>query len=267
MTRTYGFPVDSARLKFERAIKHADELRLALAKFRAAEPYKIGSLRRPDIPGVLFYYLAKADEIPFDVPIVCGDILQNLRSALDHLAGQLVYAAGNTPDRNTAFPVSDTGAKYKAESARKIQLMRRDAINSINATEPYKGGKGEAIWRLHRLNNIDKHNLIFTTFANVTAIDAFAHLAQFMPFLQPLADAGIILRPNKPNPLQEGSILWTTIDSGAAENPKFSIEVSFGEPGICEGEPVLLVVKDLAEAVDNVLKNFASLLYFDVGSP
>lgn len=263
--RVTGFPTDSARLKYDRAVKHIGELQSVLLKFKATKPYEIGTLRKPDAPKLLFYFLAKADPIPDDVALVSGDVLHNLRSALDHLAGQLVYAAGNTPDTNTAFPISECAAKYEAESERKVKLMRPDAIEAISKVEPYKGGRGEALWRLHKLDNIDKHNLIFTMFANVTAIDALAHLARFIPQLQPLADAGIVLRPNKSGPLQEGSILWTTIDTGEVEHDlKFSIEVSFGEPEVCEGEAVLITVKRFADIVDNLLKDFQPLLYFNV---
>jgi len=40
--------------------------------------------------------------------------------------------------------------------------MGNAAINAIDTTEPYQGGKGHSLWVLHKLNNIDKHRLLIT---------------------------------------------------------------------------------------------------------
>ena len=37
--------------------------------------------------------------------LILGDLLHNLRSALDHLAWQLVVDGGGTPSQDTNFPV------------------------------------------------------------------------------------------------------------------------------------------------------------------
>ena len=39
--------------------------------------------------------------------------------------------------------------------------MRKDAVDAIDAIKPYKGGN-DTLWRLHGLNNIDKHRLLIT---------------------------------------------------------------------------------------------------------
>ena len=58
--------------------------------------------------------------------------------------------------------------------------MRQDAIDAIRALEPYKGGKGENLWVLHRLNNIDKHRLIVTVGSSFQSVDVgtimFGHM-------------------------------------------------------------------------------------------
>ena len=43
--------------------------------------------------------------IPVAVPIVLGDAVHNLRSAVDHIAWLAVAASGNTPGPSTSFPV------------------------------------------------------------------------------------------------------------------------------------------------------------------
>jgi len=39
--------------------------------------------------------------------------------------------------------------------------MRPEAIEAIDALKPYGGGN-DLLWRLHELNNSDKHRLLFT---------------------------------------------------------------------------------------------------------
>jgi hypothetical protein len=251
---------DSSRLKLERAAKHIHELIAALKAFKNSEPYRVRVQPKPDLPHLLEYRLVVVRDIPPEVPLIIGDVLQNLRSAVDHLAGQLVRAANNTPDRDTAFPVYETAEKFQSGCKRQIHLMRQDAQDAIKFVQPYKGGNGDTLWRLHRLNNIDKHNLIFTTFASVTQINLFHHLARVMPALQPFADAGFIVRPDNTEPLKNGSVLFTSIGPQPDENLKFSIDVAFGEPGICEGEPVAKVIDEIAKFVCGVLVNFAPLL-------
>jgi hypothetical protein len=248
-------------LKVERAKKHIAELEVEVAKFKASKPYEIGTLRKPQTPQILYYYIVEARDVPENIPLICGDIFQNLRSSLDHLATQLVITARNTPDRDTAFPIFDTAAKYVAGAKAKIKLMRQDAIDALNAVEPYEGGRGEALWRLHGLNNIDKHKVVFTAGSIVGAIDAFSHWARQIPQIKPLADAGYCFIPTgKSFPLQQGSILFETLDTEVDNNLKFAFDVAFGEPGICYGEPILETVKGFFYVVDNLLGDFAPLL-------
>jgi len=42
---------------------------------------------------------------PIMLSLLVGEVVHQLRSALDHLAYALVVAAGNTPTRSTAFPM------------------------------------------------------------------------------------------------------------------------------------------------------------------
>jgi hypothetical protein len=56
--------------------------------------------------------------------------------------------------------------------------MRADAIAAIDAAKPYKGGN-EPLWRIHELNNIDKHRSLFSV-----AHD-YLFVADWLPWGQP----------------------------------------------------------------------------------
>src|SRR6202030_4034556 len=97
-------------LKVERAKKHISELDASLASFKSSKPYKIGSLYNPQTPQLLHYYLESLAAVPADISLICGDIIQNLRSALDHLVCQLIIPGGNEPCIDSGFPIFDTSA-------------------------------------------------------------------------------------------------------------------------------------------------------------
>jgi hypothetical protein len=94
-----------------------------------------------------------------------GDVVVNLRGALDHLAYQLtkVHLPRITikQERDISFPICKDQTAY--EKARKAveKLVGPEAIKLIDALKPYKGGN-EALFRLNELNNINKHKLLPT---------------------------------------------------------------------------------------------------------
>jgi len=103
--------------------------------------------------------------LPFDSVEIAGDIIQNHRSAVDHLAYQLVLVNANSPTRDTCFPIGKDLTAYEGTKARCVKGMRADAKKAIDSVKPYNGGNN-FLWVLHSLNNIDKHRLVFTVGTN-----------------------------------------------------------------------------------------------------
>lgn len=64
-------------------------------------------------------YVDEVAEVPLTFSAIIGDVLYDLRSALDHLAWQLVIANGGTPNRDTAFPIysSPAGREFRVKTA------------------------------------------------------------------------------------------------------------------------------------------------------
>ena len=148
-------------VKLNRATKHIEDLQSVCEAFFNSRPYTIETKDDAHTRD-RSYYLVGVRDIPDDVVAICGDALHNLRSALDHLASRLVQLAGNAPSIDTCFPIADTEKKYgSAETRRKVKGMRQDAIDAMDALKPYKGGN-DTLWRLHRLNAIDKHRFLVT---------------------------------------------------------------------------------------------------------
>jgi hypothetical protein len=91
---------------------------------------------------------------------IIGDCLHNLRSALDHLAWQLVLLDGKTPTRETSFPVRTT--KDDSRLLLLPQVCRQDILDAVKAVQPYCDSGDDPpvlhpLFAITRLNNIDKH--------------------------------------------------------------------------------------------------------------
>jgi hypothetical protein len=142
--------------------------------------------------------------------------------------------------------------------------MEKVAIHAIDATKPYKGGN-DALWRLNRLNNIDKHRLLITAGGRYQSLNIGAFISglmsKAMPHL-PTAKIDVWFGVNDNLfPLKQGDELFADVpDAEPTEDMQFSFSVAFGEPGIIEGKPILPEIKQLADLVDNLILSFKPLL-------
>lgn len=124
------------------------------------------------------------DPPPFaEWSIRVGEIVHNLRSALDHLAYQLArHGAGG----HTLFLIADSPDKWRQalhlkrkvtrQNARKLRWMHGMATGAVAAIErlqPYHGGDRVGLRLLRDLSNWDKHRLLQTAafVSRVSSID------------------------------------------------------------------------------------------------
>jgi hypothetical protein len=92
------------------------------------QPFTVSYKRNP-ATRQLIYYVSAVQEPDPELSGIVGDALHNLRSALDHIAYQLVMiGTGQTPSRRVYFPIWDSQAKYESEGRRQIEGSRAEAI-------------------------------------------------------------------------------------------------------------------------------------------
>lgn len=100
---------------------------------------------------------------PLRWSVVLGEFFYDLRSALDHLARELILANGRTPYKSS-FPVFEDEPKFESRDARSTRGMCEDADALIERLQPFREWpehpKQSTLWRIHDLCNIDKHNLL-----------------------------------------------------------------------------------------------------------
>lgn len=256
--------ITNIELKVERAKEHIRNLQVEVAAFLRTSPYVIGTRKNPQT-GQLIYYLTTVKEVTPRIAVICGDALQNLRSALDHLAWRLVEANGRTPTAHTAFPIYDDSAKYEAGSPGQVKGMSNAAIEAIDFLKPYKGGN-DTLWRLHKLNNIDKHRFVIAVGSAFRSVDLGGHLfGKMIEMFPDLADAKPVQAFFTPGdrmfPLKVGDELFVDApDAKVNEKLQFLFDIAFGEPQIIEGDPLLETLREFADVVDNLIRAFTPLL-------
>jgi len=249
-------------LKIKRAKEHAAELQRQMRSFLDSSPYKVGYKHDPG-SRKLIYYVTSAAPTPDYLPLIAGDVIQNLMSALDHLAYHIVCrdTNDNPPNPNWIyFPVADEVQKYEAKKGGKMQGASVGSFTAIDALKPYKGGN-DSLWALYRLNNIEKHRLLLTVGSQAAGINLghlmAGHLSATFPAeaVAAFESMNIFLNPvDKGFPLQPGFELYI----GAADeksNPKqqFRFNVAVNEPGIAEGKPLLDLISKFTTLVEGIV--------------
>src|ERR1035437_7614513 len=141
------------RAQVERAKKNLKDMERHLAKF-----YRDMRVSEGDHdPTHVFLNKPEPIRTTFDALCAAGDVINNLRGALDHLIFQLidVYSPTSPPEvfERCAFPICKDAATYEVVKRRKAKGISPDAMKLLDACKPYKGGN-DALWLLDELNNI-----------------------------------------------------------------------------------------------------------------
>jgi len=249
-------------LKIKRAKEHVENLDRQLCAFLESSPYKVGAKHDPQTRK-LIYYVTSAEPIPDCLPLVAGDAIQNLMSALDHLAYQIVCTdTGDSPPNPNwiYFPVADDAVKYEAKKRRKIEGARQDTFDMIDALKPYKGGN-DLLWALYRLNNIEKHRLLLTVGAQAAGMNLgqlmASHLGSVFPAeaVAAFESMNVFLDPaDKGFPLNADFELYIgAVDETPNPKQQFRFNVLLSESGIIDGKPLIETVNQFTALVEGIV--------------
>jgi hypothetical protein len=185
--------------------------------------------------------------LSIDTVTTAGDVVHNFRSALDHLAQQLVLVGMEcapviplTPKelKLIEFPIAETAEKYESDKAAKIQRMLPEAIEAIDAQKPYKGGN-DNLWRIHQLDIIDKHRALFTLGHD------FLSTAEWYP-------GAYLMKAENP--------LFAGVQTQVEQDIQLEILEAIGQPQLTEANALLPSLHQLVSFVDNLVVTFRPLL-------
>jgi hypothetical protein len=167
----------SSKLKTERARSHINALAAEVSDFSLSSPCHL-VIGGNDDPEFKVFELKKTSPIPENIYLIAGDAVHNLRSALDHLAYDLVRIEiskqGNKSQEklleHVQFPIAaDSHRVNNAIKTNQIDKAGKMVENAVRALRPYRGGN-YGLCALHDLDRIDKHRLIIPVI-EVTATD------------------------------------------------------------------------------------------------
>ncbi len=145
--------------KIGRAQRLKEDLEKVLVTFFASQPYTIET--KTDAQSKrLIYFVTKADEVPEEIALITGDIIQNLRSALDHLAYNLfTIGSGNgTSGRHIYFPIAEDFSEYERIKNKRTEGLAQQAKDAIDTIKPFREGN-DNLWKIHKLNIIGRATL------------------------------------------------------------------------------------------------------------
>ena len=229
-------------VKIERAKKHLLDLETLLKQFRNERLNVVGS--KGDFKaGHATHFHVDLPILPFDALAAAGDIVHNLRSALDHLAYQLVVVgSGKEPSRRVEFPIARDHAAYEDGKAKKVEGMRPLAVKHIDNLQPYKGGN-QLLWRIHELDNIDKHRTLFTV----------AHDYLFVADWLPMVGSPYWLKTDAPH-------FTGVFDLDVEKDVQLEIEEAFGRAKVAETDALLPSLRGLIKGTEELVLSFKPLL-------
>lgn len=221
---------DASRIKIARARKHLAELRGLVATYIASDPVSFLTeiVRTEERTEIRWTMNSKA--APEETSAVVGDVIHNLRSALDLMACELVRAAGGSDD-DVYFPF----AKQEDEFDEMIKRRRFDragkaAVELLCQFKPYRGGN-LALRALHDLNIRDKHQSLIPNVFTAAG-----------PIIRMWDDDGT------PNPIVMGDPSKPT-----------ELKVVFPEDCALKGQELVPTLEQLVELVDGIVQAFRAL--------
>lgn len=259
------------RAKIERARHHVSDLESRLLAFRALRPYRLYSEPEAGTGHHVYKVRAHANP-PAELAVVAGEIVHQLRSGLDHLAWQLWDKNGRAglPEEQIYFPVYESEPKHLAKrSAKVLTVFEPAAVSVLDAVQPHASGS-DLLWKLHKLNNIDKHRHLSVVACTVGSMG----FALGPDVHDPAAKAFLLNVPKPVAPdgglrvIEDGAVLCA-IDSfrhpsggptGLEGRLDVKFDLVFKDPEVVRGAPILRLLRQLADLTDGIVGRFEPLL-------
>ena|SRR5688572_1298578 len=261
-----------ARLKSKWAKGHIRHLNAALHTFLQKNPYTFREYEELYTGDRVFQSAIKSD-IDSEIPLILGDALHNMRSALDYVVqglitervdAGLIPAVADDQQFRIGLPVlrnaPTAGHVYPALVNRKVQLAGQASVQYFMSLEAYPGGKGNAIWQLDTLNNIDKHRLIIPV-AHVIVESAIYQTPRLIaPWLA--STMAFARKTKRPVPLKDGAEVYRIKNGPSKMDMHVDLvpDIAFNEPQVIERQSVREAIQSLADVVDAILDEIDATL-------
>ncbi len=254
---------DSARAKLARANEHLEVFDAEVREFFGSDPYPL-THEFDYLDGVHRWRADLSEPLPSHWPLLVGDCVHNLRSALDHLTWQL--AGAKQQDRTTQFPIFATHVLFDKYGRNQIKSVPRRPRTVIEWLQPCRRANptDDSLFLVQVFDAEDKHKAITLT---GTVVDQL----RFIPTTPIAPGSKLALNINgenfpvyggKPNAvIAEGSAILTGPGNASAYYMDVQIEATFGVAMSAESEGMTvaranLALREASECVERVLQAF-----------
>lgn len=237
-------------LKIERAKQHITELEAMFDRHLAANHDSVkarGSASRPKLTVI-------GSALPRHTPTILGDALHNLRAALDHAYCILIEANGSTIHDRSFFPIIRDVAHLQSQRGsvdghKKLGHAPSDRViaSIFDVIQPYPGGNGADLVKLHVLDVADKHMVLLPSeqHTEVTRLDfPGGSRISGITFVGPPGVSAIAIEGDyRPEDARENNVTF---------------KICFGRGQPYEGEPIVPTLHTLLEKVRSTLQTLKS---------
>ena len=152
-------PLEGSKRKIARAEEHIEDLEREIKLFVNKNPYKQVIEPDPDRPHQTLYKIKLTEPIPGSFANIVGDVVNNLRSALDQAVYAIALASGIQSPKEAYFPFARTAADFERNLKGRCKDVPQDIWPLFRSFEPYKGGN-EVLWTLNEMCTTDKHKML-----------------------------------------------------------------------------------------------------------
>jgi hypothetical protein len=265
---------DALRLalrRVERAKEQRRDLEIEMRAWAKNGAYKVVSQFNQQTGYTEFYVAELSDITPLTHSLI-GEIIHTLRTALDHLAYQLLLVS-TTPipadESRIKFPIYDDSKTTETDAFGPIKTLRKQIIEAIRKVNPCKTGQ-PLLWILHTLDIVDKHRRIVTSHLvnhSVYTAEAMQQLLIDRGLSDMTAVVGLrnafYTTPKTGKKAQVGDVVFTAPADSSEEMKqklKFTFDIAFDEPQIIEGKSVIETLDEMIKVVEHLITGFEPFL-------
>jgi hypothetical protein len=133
-----------AKLKIQRANRHMGELNTVLNAFLKTNFYSLGVERNANGTNTIKFESTRA--LPSEVPLIIGDAIHNLHTALDLMIWEIESGIGKA-DRSSKFPFYEARSEVLSAIENGNLKAAPDICRLIiDEIKPYRGGNDLLYW-------------------------------------------------------------------------------------------------------------------------
>jgi hypothetical protein len=217
--------LDGVRFKIERAKQRLSDLDAEVEEFLATHPLRIDTNEVDHVTGDTLAKVVVKRQPPPILALIIGDLVHNLRTALDYAAWQLVDCNDGRPGTQTQYPISLTQEDFEDKGRRRLRGAAESAIRAVTLHQPFRiaAPKTHPLAVLSELDNRDKHRLLHVVGGVIVRMgigpgpssDLFLHHFIFVPPRDFLRHGDIVARARG-----DAGVLHLTTQFGVGLNTK-----------------------------------------------